>query len=159
MYDFIASEVQSLQVQLTVNRLPSGVAPESRGQRQHQQTPATQSAVVNHTKEFRQVFSVCGIAAFLISWRSRPTRLLQTGQYMVAAATSSPAPHFTTNRFACLGTTDDEQSDSQPFTEVQSRRVKHLITTATATAAAGIPSATILLINVVYIKLNHNQNT
>ena len=43
---------------------------------------------------------------------------------MVAAATSSPPERISTNRFACLGTTDDEQSDSLPFTEVQSRRVK-----------------------------------
>jgi len=32
----IASEVQSLQVQSTVNRLATAVVPESRGQRQHQ---------------------------------------------------------------------------------------------------------------------------
>lgn len=120
----IASEVQSLQVQSTVNRLATAVVPESRGQRQHQQTLATRSAVVSHTKEvppgipsvpYNRVSDQLTVAAdkTVTDWAT-----------MVAAATSSPAPHFTTNRFACLGTTDDEQSDSQPFTEVQSRRVK-----------------------------------
>ena len=147
MYDFIASEVQSLQVQLTVNRLPSGVAPESRGQRQHQQTPATQSAVVNHTKEFRQVFSVCGIAAFLISWRSRPTRLLRTGQLWLLLPRRR---HLSVSvrigllvsglRMTSKVTVNRSLKFNLDGSNISS------VTTATATAAAGIPSATILLI-------------